>query len=220
MKTFTIILLILTSLVFISFNKKSKYPIKYTPEVYSIGQIKSLSNSGEIKSLDSINKFIGDYEVNFWKNDRNSELFFIKEIDLTSDTTAIIAYQDTAYQYKYVHLNGSIYFQRYDTIVTRRPIQNSKEKYAPLYFKVISSDAFGQKTAFIPCVYALKKKREIHVPMVTYIAKTSSEYRSDLDKAASVNNELQESFINSILNSKFTDTIVYQQNTVIFKQKK
>ena len=76
----------------------------------------------------------------------------------------------------------------------------------------------GSTTAFVPCIYAIENGDQLYIPMISYLENI---YYDSGDLMASQgignhNNEFNTSCLNSLSLMPLTDTILYQNNKVIY----
>lgn len=215
-KLLTILLIIFYLLI--SCEKDLDYPQKYIFNSFQNGNIKAFTNTGEIFDEITINKVIEGYENIFWTNGYELNEWKV-EIEIISDSKAKISYIDTVIYYNLININGIKYFQSQDTILCQEILPNNRFQYAPLYTDIIS---FSQPlSAYVPCIYLIESNRELHLPLISYIEKyyvNNTGILYEMGKK-NYNNVLNPTFLENIQNTmNDIDTIVYQENKVIFKE--
>ncbi len=207
------------SLLIISCENDNKYPKKYIFVSYNVGDLKAYTNTGEILDIQTINKFIAEHKEYFWQTDYQSN-DWIMGIDIISETKAKVFNSDTATYYDLIHKNGIIYLQFKDTMVSYSSLINEKFKYSPLYIQSYTG-YLKISYKFIPCFYVIEANSELQVPILNYIEKkydNSGDFLSG-SGLGNYNNVFNTDYLNSIKNnSSIIDTIVYQENNVIFRE--
>jgi hypothetical protein len=193
------------------------FPKKYIFDSYYLGALKGYSKTGEITDILRINGFITEKKELFWQSDYQSNDWHL-EIEIISDTTAKISDSDTTLYYNLIRKNGIVYLQSTDTIwICDRSFLDSRFKYFPLYLQEYPT-TLGIPGVYTPCIYIIESNGELHIPFVSYLQKcynSTGDFSFELVKG-NYNNVFNTAFFSHIQNG---DTIVYQDNMMIYKEK-
>ena len=207
------------SLLVVSCEKDNEYPRKYIFSVLIAGNLKAYTKTGEISNLQTIDKFIVEHKDYFWETDYKSN-DWVGEIEIISETKAKVFNSDTTIYYDLIHKNGIIYFQLKDTLFSPGSLINERFKYSPLYIQS-SSGAIGTSYRFIPCFYMIEANNELQIPILSYVEKEYDNNGNHLSEKGlgNYNNVFNTDYLNSIKNNSYiTDTIVYQENKVVYRK--
>jgi hypothetical protein len=216
-----IVLVVIVPFVFYSCGKDIDFPKRYVLDSFHVGVLKAYTNSGEITDELKIREFIMGQDDLFWQIGYQSvDLQII--IEIISETKAKISSTDTLIYYDIIRENGIMYFQFSDTLVSYGSLKNDRLMYSPLYIQS-NPGITGIPSLYIPCYYIIESKGELHIPMVSYIEKVYGA-TGDLMSSQGIgnfNNVFNTIYLNMIQNSgsSLIDTIVYQNNKVIFREK-
>ena len=214
--------LIIACLILSKCEKENDYPRKFIFDSYSAGQLKLFTNSGEVTDPERINGFISGFEEYFWLNtDSLSTEDWNVRIELLSETRArMILKSDSITDFVTTRKKGVLYFEYLDTIITNCDLVNEILRYHPLYMVSVSSFPGMQTTAFIPCMYAIENGDQLYIPMVSFIENIYYDNGNLMTSQGSGNhnNELSPSYLNSLSLMPLTDTLLFQNNFVIFKE--
>jgi hypothetical protein len=207
-------------IIFSSCEKDKDFPNKYVFDSFYSGDLKAYTKTGEITDEIKINNFIEGQDDIFWQSSYQSNDWHV-EIEIISESKARIYDSDTSIYYDLIHKNGIIYFQFLDTMISYGVLTNERLKYSPLYIQSFPAMS-GAPIIYIPCYYIIKSSGELHVPFVSYVEKI---YGNDGGFISSqgignYNNVFNTTYLTKVQNSgNLIDTIIYQDNKVIFKEK-
>lgn len=197
----------------------SQFPQIYVYDSYFVGTLKAFTKSGEITDSYVINRYIEDRKDFFWQSTLNFSDWQY-EIEILSDSSARISNNGTT-NYDLIRKNGLLYFQSKNGIVfSGEPLIDDRFKYSPLYQGEYPV-TIGGGYFYIPCFYILESDNELHMPFVSYYHKSYSSNGEFLYYQAkgSFNNAFNMNYLNKIINNEYLiDTVVYQENFVIFKK--
>jgi hypothetical protein len=216
---FAWIILLMSTCAIDSDIPKSDYPKKYVFDSYCKGALKAHTISGVITDTLMINDFIAEKKDFFW----HSTFKFgdcQMEIEVINDTTAKITDGDTIYC-DLIRKNGIVYFQSKNGIMYfNGHLLDERFKYSPLYIREYPF-TIGGGYGIIPCYYFIESNGELHLPYVSYLEKIySSTGDLSYDARGNYQNVFNTSYLSKVQNSgSLIDTIVYQDNNVIFKEK-
>jgi hypothetical protein len=214
------IILFLACLFFSKCEKDNDYPRKFIFDSYSAGPLKLFTNSGEVTDQEKINRIISGFENDFWLNtDSLSTDDWNLQIELLSETRArMILNSDSITDFITTRKKGVLYFEYLDTLITNCNLVNEILMYHPLYMVSVSSFPGMHTTAFVPCIYAIENEDQLYIPMVSYMENIYYDNGSLMASQAigNHNNEFNTGYINSLSLMPLTDTILYQNNKVIF----
>ena len=200
-----------------SCEKDKGYPKKYVFNSFYCGDLKAYTNTGEINDESQIMDFIEGYNEKFWQVGYQSDDWQV-EIEIISELKAKIYYSDTIIDFDLIHKNGILYFQFTDTLEFHGLwTTDERLKYSPLYFQN------KRPIIFVPCKYIIKSNGELHVPIVCYVD-YEHEFHFNQEEGkyvpaiwiGSYNNVFNTNYLENL---QSRDTIVYQDNKVIFKEK-
>jgi hypothetical protein len=217
-----ITILFIACLFFIKCEKNDDYPRKFILDSFSAGTLRLFTNSGEVTDPKRINNFISGSEDHFWIDTGSvSSDNWDVAIELLSETRArIIVNSDSIIDFYSTRKNGVLYLEYLDTLIRNGSLVNEKLKYHPLYIVNLPSYFGGQATVFVPCVYAIEEGDRLYIPVVSYLERIYC----DCDKIiysqgmSNYNNEFNTSYIDSISSMNLNDTILYQNNKVIYRK--
>lgn len=217
---FAWIILLMSTCAIDSDIPKSDYPKKYVFDSYCKGAIKAYTKSGEITDTLMINDFIAEKKDFFW----HSTFQFgdcQMEIEIINDTTAKISDGDTIYC-DLIRKNGIVYFQSKNGMkIYQGSLTDERFKYSPLYIRDFPV-TIGGGFLFIPCDFIIESNGELHMPYVSYLEKIYGSTGDFLSSEARGNfqNVFNTNYLSKVQNcGSLIDTIVYQDNRVIFKEK-
>ena len=226
-KKYKIIVIIgLLLLIFTSCEKSSvDFPRSYVFDSSRTGEINVYTNSGKVTDQQSINKSISGYEQVFWKPGHQTN-YGITEIDILSESKAKVVSTDTTRYFDLIHKNGIIYFQAHDTVIGNDgfglfDIIRERTKYSPLFIKPVA-ESIGIGYSIIPCLYIAQSNHELQIPIMSFIEKNYGNNGDLISKygIGSINNVINPDYLNKIRNDPYMiDTIICQDNKVIFKEK-
>lgn len=209
-------------LVFSSCQKMQDFPKRYVLDSHKTGLFKVYTNSGEVNDSTVVSNLFDRYKKYFWKPGQQSD-YGMTEIDILSETKAKItyAYHDTVFNFNLVHENGIIYFDAPDTISTTQ-VGNVLLKYHPICIDSVRG-YYGTIYGVIPCLYFIQSNNELQFPLVSFV---ENEYMIGEPGPPApyfeenVNNVFNTDYLNEIQNfTSIEDTIVFQNNQVIFREK-
>jgi len=212
--------LIIACLILSKCEKENDYPRKFIFDSYSAGQLKLFTNSGEVTDPERINGFISGFENYFWMNpDTLSYDSWDVQIELLSETRArMIVDTDSIIDFNVTRKNGILYLEYHDTLMSMGNLIDSRLKYHPIYMVTLPSYMGGQTNAFIPCIYAIENEDQLYIPMVSYMENIY--YESGMIMASqgigNYNNEFNTGYLNSLSLMPLIDTILFQNNYVLF----
>jgi hypothetical protein len=210
----------MTLLIFSTCEKDNDFPKKYVFDSFYSGDLMAYTKTGEITDELTIENFIKGQNENLWPLDNQTNDWNV-EITIISDTKARISDSDTSILYDLIRQNGIIYFQFTDTMISHSTLTNERLKYSPLFVQSYPGMS-GIPGIYMPCYYFIESNGEIHLPIVSYIEKIYGS-TGDLISGQGIgnyNNVFNTTYLNKVLNSgNLIDTIVYQDNKVIFKEK-
>ncbi|NJM16360.1 MAG: hypothetical protein HC896_14165 [Bacteroidales bacterium] len=219
-KFFRLLIFTLLFLLSLSCEKEKDFPKIYVFSSFNPGDIKGYTNSGDISDKEKINKFIKDNIEYFWDNDFQSNDWRV-EIQIISDSKALISDSDTTIYYNLIRKDEILYFQFTDTVISYGSLTNERLKYSPLYINTIPVPiGIGQQmTAYIPCFYMIESNGYLLVPFVSYIENIYGNTGELISTQGigNYNNEFNHSYLSKVQNiGNLIDTIVYQDNSIIF----
>ncbi|HEY4788324.1 MAG TPA: hypothetical protein VIH57_19860 [Bacteroidales bacterium] len=201
-------------------EKGNDFPKKYVFDSYNIGVLKAYTKTGEITDTPTINDFIAEKKNFFWQSDLQINNWHF-EIEIISDTLAKITDADTSIYYNLIRKNGIVYFQDKNRMWNSDgPLTDERLKYSPLYIRFSPYTNGGY--LFIPCYYIIETSGELHMPFASYFEKIYGSTGNLISYQAkgNYNNVFNTTYLSKVQNSgDLIDTIVYQDNTVILKEK-
>jgi len=209
-------------LMFSSCEKEKDFPRKYVFDSIHPGMIEGYTKTGKITDEAKISDFIKGQSQYFWPSDDQPTAWHF-EIEILSDSKAKISDSDETVFYDVIRKNGIMYLQSRDTLMSFMDITNERLKYTPLYMKkhLLPIAAGGQVYEYIPCFYIIESKGGLHIPFVSYVEKlygSMGEFFSG-QGIGNHNNEFNPAYLNKVQNSgNLIDTIVYQDNRIVFKE--
>lgn len=198
------------------------YPHTYTFDSFSTGELKGITNSGWITEDSLLKKFITGYEEFFWTESNQEHEFPEIEIECISDKKArFIHTNKEVYEFDLIRKNGILYFQSTDTIVQNVQFTHGLFRFSPLFFSTLMNYPGHFVTLFAPCIYAWERDREIRIMQLSWIEKQyladSSIYNSQ--GGGNAQNAMHPAYLSKIASSPLIDTLVYQENEIIFIHK-
>jgi len=225
-----LIALIWTMLIVCSACENDEFPKKYVFHSYKAGNLKAYTKTGEItdeavmlsfveRSFPVFREVESDPLSYFWPSGYESANWSF-EIEIISAIKARIHYSNTSHDYDLIRKNGIVYFQSTTTAMSPGSLVNERLKYSPL---IIDSGPWylgQQQSVYRPCFYIDEKNVELHIPAVTYVEcayVSTGEFLSS-QGIENHNNIFDTGYLKKIKNNlNRVDTIVYQNNTVIFR---
>lgn len=175
------------------------------------------TNTGEVTDENTINQFIADKKDIFWDASTEPDNYWKFDIELLSEDSAKINHSDTSFAYSIIHQDGILYFQQNDTITSLNDPTKKQYKYAPLYAEVNKIDMYNVIAKYIPCIYLKEVNGEIIYPVLCMKEKIIDGSISTNSTYSNMNNEINPTYPTSIISDTKTDTIVYQENQLVFK---
>ena len=144
-------------------------------------------------------------------------------MEILSETKArLIYYNDSIVNLYTQTINGISYFSTYDTIKTYTYWPPDFFECEPLFLKTnpIQPMYSASLTLYSKCLYAYKVNNEIHFPIVTYKRlKNSKLYEYQFMQGLGENNIVKTDYLLNIGKDCLTDSIVFKQSTIVFKEK-
>ena len=210
-----------------SLIKHSGSYARYVFDSSRTGEINVYTNSGKVTDQQSINKSSSGIEKYFWKPGYQTN-YGITEIDILSESKAKVVTTDTTRNFDLIHKNGIIYFQAHDTVLVNYDLFSlsyfirETTKYSPLIIGPVMGS--GYSNYVIPCLYIIQSDQELQIPVMGFFEKQYDNTDAPASKSthgiAGINNVINPDYLNKIQNrTKGIDTLVFQDNTVIFKEK-
>lgn len=205
-------------LAFSSCEKDKDFPKKYVFDSFYTGDLKAFTNTGEITDQLKINDFIEEQNEHFWQSGYQSNNWQV-EIEILSESKARIYDSDTSIYFDLVRKNGIIYFQFADMMISHSALTDERLKYSPLFVQSEPTPG-GVSSLYLPCYYIIESNGELHVPFVSYVETISTGNFMSSQGIGNYNNVFNTTYLNKVQNNgNLIDTIVYQDNKMIFKEK-
>jgi hypothetical protein len=223
LKTCSLILLAFCTFCLFSCQKENEYPRRFKGDSYVIGEIRGFSKFGEIKYNSVINNFISESKDFFWQEGTASSDDWNIEIEILSESRArMITKSDSPIIFNLARKDGILYFEFPDTAVITNFYSNELGRLSPLYMENILIYPGYSITKFIGCIYASESESEIKFPVMSYMERTYNTNDEILYSRAgrNINNYFNISYLSKISQGSMTDTIVYQENEIIFRELK
>lgn len=198
--------------LFISCEQDFSYPHKYVFYSSVPGDLVGFTNNYQPLSDKGIQSFVNGNKDGYWVQTTTSRQDSIL-IEVYSEDSA--SFNGRSYQI--TRKDGILYFESYRKSMTSHAdvVKDERFYFSPL---TIENHGYGMEIFYRYCYYFYEERGRLVMPMITFKHNRWENQFFSSSGVINANNIFNTSWLENLNTTSFIDTVVYQENQVVFRR--